>query len=110
MPHEPFYNSVKWRKTRTEYLARHPWCDTCARIGIRTRAQEVDHRKSMRSGGAPFADNNLRGLCKSHHSQKTIYVDGQHKHVGNQLVVTGPDGFPLDHNQGVIGHGHKRTF
>jgi 5-methylcytosine-specific restriction protein A len=110
MPHDSFYNSAKWRKTRAEFLGRFPWCETCARVGIRTRAQEVDHRKSLRSGGAPFDHANLCGLCKTHHSQKTIYVDGQHKHVGKQLVVTGPDGFPLDNNQGVLGHGRKRTF
>ena len=104
MPHDPFYSSKKWRETRAAYLRKHPWCQTCLKIGVRCRAMEVDHVKSIRSGGHPFHESNLCGLCKTHHSQKTIYMDGQHKHVGKALVVTGPDGFPV--NPEVIIHGN----
>lgn len=106
MPHDPFYSSNEWRKTRAAYLRKHPWCQTCLLIGIKARAQEVDHRTAIRAGGAPFAESNLCGLCKRHHSQKTILVDGQHKHAGKKLVVTGPDGFPI--SEGVHIHGTQK--
>jgi 5-methylcytosine-specific restriction endonuclease McrA len=107
MPQDPFYSSKKWREVRAAYLRKNPWCQTCLQIGIRGRAVEVDHRRSIRSGGDPFHEANLCGLCKTHHSQKTIYVDGQHKGSGKSgLVVTGPDGFPV--NPGVIHHGPTR--
>lgn len=68
-------------------------------IGIRTRATEVDHRRAILAGGHPFAPANLRSLCKRHHSQKTILLDGQHRPSGKSLIVTGPDGFPI-HREG----------
>ena len=64
-------------------------------LGIYTRATEVDHRRAILAGGHPFAEPNLRSLCKRHHSQKTILLDGQHKPSGKSLIVTGPDGFPI---------------
>ena len=104
MPHDPFYSSKKWRETRAGFLRKHPWCCVCMQIGMRVRAVEVDHHIAIRKGGHPFHEANLRGMCKTHHSQKTIYVDGQHKHVGKVLTVTGPDGFPV--NQEVTIHGN----
>lgn len=95
MPQSPFYSSPKWRKTREEHLRRFPGCVVCKAVGFFTRAIEVDHVISMRNGGAPFDHANLRSLCKSHHSQKTIMLDGAHKASGKLLVTTGPDGYPV---------------
>ncbi len=64
-------------------------------LGIATRATEVDHRRSIVSGGAPFDPANLCSMCKSHHSQKTSLLDGLHRDSGKPLVITGPDGWPI---------------
>ena len=104
MPQDPFYSSAKWRDCRATYLRLHPFCSVCAAIGIQTRAVEVDHVKSIRSGGHPFAHANLDGKCKKHHSQKTIYIDGRHKASNNPLVITGVDGFPIGDAKGMYGH------
>lgn len=95
MPQSPFYSSAKWRKTRDEQLRRFPGCMVCKSVGFFTKAIEVDHVRAMANGGAPFDHANLRSLCKSHHSQKTIMVDGQHADSGKLLVTTGEDGFPI---------------
>jgi hypothetical protein len=70
---------------------------------MQVRAVQVDHIKSIRSGGAPFEHGNLCSLCATHHSQKTILVDGKHKGSGKQLVITGPDGFPIGPEKGLYG-------
>lgn len=96
MPHAPFYQSAKWRKTRAAHLALHPNCVVCARVKIVRKATEVDHIKSMATGGAPFDHKNLQGLCKPHHSQKTASFDNTG--WGNKtkpLVTTGEDGYPI---------------
>lgn len=95
MPQHPFYNSKPWRQARAKQLAQFPHCEVCARIGIRTFAVEVDHRKAINAGGHPFAPANLCSLCKTHHSQKTSIIDGLHRASDRQLVTTGPDGWPI---------------
>lgn len=95
MPQSPFYSSAKWRSARAAYLAKNPYCVVCSRLQIKTRATEVDHIIAMAKGGAPFDSKNLRGLCKQHHSQKTILIDGQHSGSGKNLVTTGVDGWPV---------------
>jgi 5-methylcytosine-specific restriction endonuclease McrA len=95
MPHDPFYSSKLWRDTRAKYLRLNPYCCVCARIGLQVRAVEVDHTTAIRAGGHPTNPANLRGLCRTHHSQKTIMVDGMHRNSGIDLITTGPDGFPI---------------
>lgn len=64
-------------------------------LKMQTRATEVDHRVAINAGGHPFARGNLRSLCKTHHSQKTILLDGAHAASGKKFVVTGEDGWPI---------------
>lgn len=65
-------------------------------LHIRARAVEVDHRLAINQGGHPFDPRNLRSLCRKHHSQKTIMLDGMHRDSGKKLVTTGPDGWPVE--------------
>lgn len=95
MPQDPFYSSKRWQDARTTQLRLQPYCCVCALIGIRSRATEVDHVVAIRAGGHPTNPANLRSLCRTHHSQKTIMVDGMHRGSGKALVTTGPDGFPI---------------
>jgi 5-methylcytosine-specific restriction endonuclease McrA len=95
MPHDTFYNSASWLAARRAQLGREPCCRVCASIGIRTPGAEVDHIVAIEAGGHPLNPGNLRTLCRKHHSQKTIMIDGMHRNSGKKLVTTGPDGFPI---------------
>lgn len=99
MPQLPFYNSKPWRDARATQLHREPHCRVCAMVGIKTRATEVDHILAITAGGHPTNPANLRSLCKTHHSQKTMMVDGMHRNSGKSLVTSGPDGFPIHTEQ-----------
>lgn len=57
---------AEWRKIRAAYLEAHPYCVVCGQ-----RATEVDHIVAIREGGT-HDWSNLRGMCKSHHSKRTI--------------------------------------
>lgn len=96
MPHNPFYQTKEWRDAREKYLRLRPYCVICALIKKKRLAVEVDHIVAMEKGGAPFAPANLRGLCKTHHGQKTFQLDnGRAGAYKKPFVVTGPDGFPI---------------
>lgn len=61
-----------WAARRARYLADHPWC---AAEGCGEPAVEVDHIVPRRRGGSD-EDANLQGLCRRHHSEKTVRQDG----------------------------------
>ncbi len=42
-PGDPFYSCARWRKLRRMYLAAHPLCVDCERIGRTEPATEVHH-------------------------------------------------------------------
>ena len=60
----------KWRRIRAMYLRSHKECVICG-----APAEEVDHIISLAEGGT-HKWTNLQALCKTHHSQKTVDVDG----------------------------------
>lgn len=95
MPRAPFYQTEKWRKTRLAYLATHPYCFVCAHIGFKVKATQVDHKRTLATGGAPFDFANLQGMCHTHHSQKTASLDSRYRGSRVALVTTGPDGYPV---------------
>lgn len=73
MPHDPFYRSQAWRLLRAAVLRRdNHRCAICRREG-----SHVDHIVS-RSRRPDLALNaaNLRVLCHSCHSHKTVRQDG----------------------------------
>lgn len=102
MPQDPFYLAKPWIECRNKYLRLHPYCRICLMLGQKVRAVEVDHIRAVNRGGAPFAHANLRGLCRSHHSQKTASVDMPGR-AARAFVVTGPDGYPI-HAEGPQKH------
>ena len=55
------------------HLAGYPLCEDCKAIGRITRAVEVDH---IDGDSGNNAGDNLRSLCKSHHSRKTVRENG----------------------------------
>lgn len=98
MPLDPFYSGHRWRKTRAEHLRDHPWCAVCAVIHLQVPAVEVDHVVAKENCVDPYDHENLRSLCKKHHSQKTVALDGAHRGK-KPFRVTGPDGWPINYRE-----------
>ena len=65
----------QWAAKSRAWLQRFPWCgqradgqlhaehSRCVQRGTRTRAQCVDHIRSIRDGGARLNPSNLQSLC-----------------------------------------------
>lgn len=110
MPQDPFYGSKPWREARAAQLRREPYCCICAKINIQRRASEVDHIVPVVRGGAPFHPSNLRSMCKTHHSQKTLVLDRPNvKTTRTKLVTTGADGWPAHVEERYDGDKKIRT-
>jgi 5-methylcytosine-specific restriction endonuclease McrA len=67
----PFYNSVRWRKTRLYVLGMEPLCRPCAKMGLTTAAAAVDHITPISQGGAELDISNLQPICEPCHRAKT---------------------------------------
>lgn len=82
----------RWRKLRQMYLAAHPLCVECERIGLVTAATDVDHIRAKRHGGTDDEDN-LQALCHTCHSRKTARERGN-TNMSQTIVtiVAGPPG------------------
>ena len=68
-----FYNTREWKDDlRPTQLLQQPYCEECAKLGLRVRATDVDHRVDHKGSWSVFIDrSNLRSLCHSCHSRKT---------------------------------------
>jgi len=67
-----FLDSVAWRKLRSAFLARNPFCQSCLEDGRYVAAVEVDHALSRHEHPQLALDwDNLKGLCKACHGRKT---------------------------------------
>ena len=65
------YGRRAWKLARQERLMLDNWqCQTCGRI-VTGREAHVDHIIAKASGGSDLMDN-LRTLCRSCHSRKTV--------------------------------------
>lgn len=71
------YNGRRWRKFRANYLARNPLCEECKKEDKITPATVLDHKIQVRSGGAPYDEFNVQGLCNHHHAVKS----GRERHA-----------------------------
>jgi 5-methylcytosine-specific restriction endonuclease McrA len=77
----PLYKCKRWRITRLQVLARDPICKWVENNTQCTRlATDVDHvvdAVEWVAQGHDFYDqDNLRGLCHGHHSQRTARDQG----------------------------------
>lgn len=59
-----------WRKLRMQVLLAEPLCRKCGKP-----AEDVDHIKTIRSGGARLDPKNLQPLCHSCHARKSNTTD-----------------------------------
>lgn len=78
------------QKRRAKWLAYHPLCVACERMGFVTQAAEVDHIVPLFKGGKDDSTN-LQSLCKPCHDRKTREDLGW-----RALASCDPDGHPLD--------------
>ena len=61
-----------WQKLRAAFLAANPLCLFCQRAGRATPAHHVDHIETIADRPElRLVWSNLRGLCESHHNQRT---------------------------------------
>lgn len=67
-PWRSVYDNPRWRALRRQVRREQPWC---AVDGCRNMTAEVDHIVAMQDGGDPFDRDNVQGLCRRHHSEKT---------------------------------------
>lgn len=71
--HKLYKLDIWTKKLRPEQLAKEPWCRECSAIGLRVKAEEVDHIVPHRGDMALFTNpSNLQSLCHSCHSRKTM--------------------------------------
>lgn len=83
-------DGAAWRKLRAVVLAEQPLCPECRDQGLIVPATEVDHADNDPSNNSR---ENLVGLCKPHHSQKTAREMHGHAARPHGCDV---DGIPLD--------------
>jgi len=60
-----------WVKLQRQVLADEPLCRRCARRGLVTAAELVDHITPIRDGGERLSRSNLQPLCRKCHGTKT---------------------------------------
>jgi 5-methylcytosine-specific restriction enzyme A len=74
--HGVVYRSPEWKSARARVLREQP---VCAVEDCIARSSEVDHITPLSRGGAPFARENLRGLCSNHHRKRSSQQGGEAK-------------------------------
>lgn len=77
-------NGSAWRKLRALVLTEQPLCPRCAEQGYSVLAKEVDHADDDPTNNLR---DNLVGLCKMHHGQKTRQAERQ-KSPGTETLRT----------------------
>ena len=72
------YSSKRWRQTRLFVITQHPFCEMCVTEGKYKPAVDVDHIIPLSriffeelDRELLFDTDNLRGLCKQHHGEKS---------------------------------------
>lgn len=85
--------SARWRAIRAQVLAEQPLCPLCEQMGRVEPAVDVDH---VNEDSHDNRRENLRGLCKGHHSAKTFAAAN-----GREFKLKGCDasGWPF-HREG----------
>ena len=100
-----FYQSSPWRRARARVLATFPRCQV---PGCTLPATQVDHIRSLASGGAALDPANLSAMCQSCHSRKTAAVDGSFGRRGSGVAPSGKRGCDASGNPVDPGHRWNR--
>ena len=71
----------------------HPLCAECQKLGIIRPTDEIDHIIPLAMGGSD-TDDNVQGLCKPHHDEKTAIEDVSHQAAANHPAWLEPSAIP----------------
>ena len=83
-----------WYELRTLFIRQNPNCCKCEKPGT-----DVDHIQSVADRPDLRLEwSNLRTLCKSCHSRRTVMDQGWHKDKNVIREEAAPDGMPTDPN------------
>ena len=83
---------ARWEKARAVYLAAHPLCCMCERLGRVTAATVVDHIQPHKGSDDLFWDEgNWQSLCKPCHDQHK-----QRQEKGGGVMGCDVNGIPID--------------
>ena len=90
------YQSKAWLNVREYVLNDNPLCTICEKLGKLVPAADVDHIiplneifKDNLDRALAFNPNNLRGLCKKCHGEKS-YTEGLSKHNKKKIDIIKP--------------------
>lgn len=85
-----FYNTKRWRQTRTDQLFRHPLCFMCLpRVTAAIVCDHVD--KASKATEEGFFAGPFQSLCKPHHDSTK-----QREERSGRVIGCDDDGVPLD--------------
>lgn len=91
---QKFYNCTLWTNTSRGFRARHPNCRECAKRGIDTFGQEVDHIIPLKMAWhLRLEPRNMQTLCKSCHGIKRSIeakMYSSQDEAGKCIIVSGP--------------------
>jgi len=91
MARKATYGSA-WRKARAAYLAQHPLCVECLKLGKWTPATVVDHIKPHRKDPDLFWNSdNWQSLCKHCHDSHK-----QRAEKSGAIIGCDAEGVPID--------------
>ena len=94
------YDTPRWKRERAAFLASHPLCAYCDRVGRTRKARVVDHVRPHRGNEALFWDRgNWQPLCKPCHDSVK-----QSAEKGGSGIIPGCDvnGMPLDSRHAFV--------
>lgn len=66
----------RWQRRRAAFLAEHPWCEECLRVGKYVAAVDVHHLVAHRGDVHVFLSSPLEALCRGCHGRKTAGEGG----------------------------------
>jgi len=72
-----FRDTMRWKRLRARVRRRDPLCVECLSRGDTAVTEEVDHVVPVSGGGAVWSLENLQGLCRQCHIQKTTAENRQ---------------------------------
>lgn len=90
------YNTARWKHRRAAFIAEHPLCEPCSKMGRVTATTVVNHRKPHKGDETLFWDEgNWQPMCKPCHDGPT---QSRERTGRDYDTAIGADGFPVDPN------------
>jgi 5-methylcytosine-specific restriction enzyme A len=99
-PGREWYSTGRWKKFRLAYLAQHPICVMCEKVGRVEPATVVDHKFPHRGDPTRFWMGPFQAVCKPCHDGNKQAEDKR----GYSKAI-GLDGWPIDERHPANGRG-----